>query len=242
MLVCFDPGHGGKFSGAVSASGRYIEKDNTLAVARAIQEREKNLQGVDFIYTRLEDKHFAENLNVDIQARCDIANQAGADIFISIHQNAGANYEGYGVETFHYPGSREGEKLAEAIRLKIVMNTNLYNRGVKEASFYVLKYTNMPAALVEAGFVGGKPEEAEYVSQHETIQKIAEGILMGLADYLEIKYKKNFQHWDLQSEVDRLLVEGIINTPRRYDQPVTWGEFATILNRMRDGIIKLPPK
>lgn len=236
VFIC--AGHGGRYTGAVSANGKYIEKDNNLAIARAIHGREINVPGVVFTYARLKDIHFSNNLMDDLIHRCHMANQSGADIFIAIHQNADIHQKGYGAETFSLAEVGEGRKIATAVQKKMVVNTDLYDRGIKTANFVVLRETAMPAILVEAGFVGGDPEEARYVSQQGTISKIAEGILMGLCDYLGVEYGYK-PKWSPQQEVDRLVEDGVINTPRDHKQQVSWGEFATVLNRARDGRIIL---
>ena len=102
MKICIDPGHGGKFPGAVSEDGRHLEKDNTLSIARAIHGKEPNLPGVQLAYTRLEDKHLGDAQLEDLAARVEFANAAGAELFVSIHQNADVQRRGYGAETYYY--------------------------------------------------------------------------------------------------------------------------------------------
>ncbi|MTI82572.1 MAG: hypothetical protein FH756_01475 [Firmicutes bacterium] len=187
MLICIDPGHGGRDPGAVSKCGKYQENNNVLAIAKEIHVRKDDLPAVDFIFTRLVDGYFSANELADLQARCDIANSAGADLFVSIHQNGDINYQGRGIETFSMAETGEGRKLAKAIQDQLVKQTGLINRGLKTANWYVLRNTKMPAVLVECGFVGGDPEEAEYVSRPETLKLFADCILRGIADYLNIK-------------------------------------------------------
>jgi len=191
MLICIDPGHGGTDPGAVSFNG-YLEKNNTLAIAKEIKKQGGNLPGVDFIYTRLKDELLAANIASDLKARAKIANDTRADIFISIHQNADPNQKGRGVETFYFSTknytSEKGKKLAGYVQKKLVKATGLPDRGIKPGRFYVLRHTVMPAILVEAGFVGGDPQEAKYVSQPATIEKIASAILRGAAEYLGVEY------------------------------------------------------
>jgi N-acetylmuramoyl-L-alanine amidase len=82
-----DAGHGGAFPGA--CYGGYSEKNINLQVALKLGAMiEKNLPGIKVVYTRNNDKHFSKNLRADLQARADIANNAGGDLFISIHANA----------------------------------------------------------------------------------------------------------------------------------------------------------
>jgi N-acetylmuramoyl-L-alanine amidase len=231
--VVIDPGHGGSDPGAISVGGRCRESDNVLAIARGIHGKEPNLPGVQFAYTRLEDKDLGPSVLADLAARVKFAEDAKADLFVSIHQNADGAREGKGVEVHYYLGSVEGERLANAILKAIVDTTGLINRGAKPGRLYVVKNTTMPAVLVECGFVGGDPKEAALVSSKETIDKFAVSIMRGIADYLDIEYgqKSAERHW-AQLDLDWLLNEGIITTPRLPEQPVLWGEFAAVMRRV----------
>ncbi len=96
--VVIDAGHGGKFPGAHYA-GVY-EKDLTLKVALKLGRLvEQQMPGVKVVYTRKTDKALAADLAGDLQARADIANKAGGDLFISIHVNAARSSAARGVET-----------------------------------------------------------------------------------------------------------------------------------------------
>ena len=156
---------------------------------------------------------------------------------------ADINRQGRGLETYcygtMYQVSKEGCRLAEAIHGRVLFNTDLLDRGVKRARFQVLVETKMPAVLIEAGFVGGDVAEALLVSQPEYHHVVARGILQGIADYFGLVFDPPVK-WNPQAEVDRLLADGIINTPRDHKQPMTWGEYATLYNRERDrkGICK----
>ena len=86
-VVVIDAGHGGKFPGA--HYGGVYEKDLTLKVALKLGKLiEEGMPGVKVVYTRTTDKALGADLATDLQARADIANNAGGDLFISIHANA----------------------------------------------------------------------------------------------------------------------------------------------------------
>jgi N-acetylmuramoyl-L-alanine amidase len=111
--------------------------------------------------------------------RADIANEAGADIFISIHCNAAERLEARGVETYHYPGSVEGLCLAQGIQAVLCKAGYTLDRGVKEADFAVLRLTDMPAVLIECGFITSEADRAVLTS--EAGQKlIAEAIVSAI--------------------------------------------------------------
>lgn len=98
-VVVIDAGHGGpNFPGAVYRGVK--EKDLNLAVALKLGAIiEEELPQVKVVYTRKTDKQFSKSLNADLQARADIANNAGGDLFVSIHANASASPSAYGAES-----------------------------------------------------------------------------------------------------------------------------------------------
>ena len=97
-VLVIDAGHGGKFPGAHYA-GVY-EKDLTLKVALKLGKLvEEQMPGVQVVYTRKSDKELGSTLLADLQKRADIANEAGGDLFLSIHINAAASTAARGVET-----------------------------------------------------------------------------------------------------------------------------------------------
>lgn len=97
-VVVIDAGHGGKFPGA--HYGNVYEKDLTLKVALKLGKLiEERMPGVKVVYTRKTDKALGTDLATDLQARADIANKAGGDLFVSIHVNAAKSSAARGVET-----------------------------------------------------------------------------------------------------------------------------------------------
>ena len=97
-VIVIDAGHGGYFPGA--RYGGYAEKSINLQMALKLGAMiEENMPDIKVVYTRKTEKHFSENLRADLQARADIANSAGGDLFISIHANAHRNTGIRGVET-----------------------------------------------------------------------------------------------------------------------------------------------
>ncbi|NJE02648.1 N-acetylmuramoyl-L-alanine amidase [Thermococcus sp. MV11] len=142
--ICVDAGHGGTDPGAV-ANG-VEEKDINLAIALKVAKLLED-DGAKVVLTRDGDYY------VSLSDRVSIANSAGCDIFISIHANAASDTSASGFEVYHYYGSTKGNLLATYVDAEMAKVIPLKNRGVKEAGFYVLKYTSMPAILIETGFV-----------------------------------------------------------------------------------------
>ena len=119
--------------------------------------------------------------STSLRARVDDANAWGADYFISIHTNASSNPAASGTEAFAYSEPSRAFSLGEDIVEGIVNVTGLRNRGVvARPGLYVLRRTNMPAVLVEMGFISN-PEDAELMANSPEL--FAEGIYRGLLDY-----------------------------------------------------------
>ncbi len=172
VVVAIDPGHGGRDPGAVG-----INSLQEIQVIFPISQRVAELleaQGVMVVMTR------RENVTVDLQARADIANRAQANLFVSIHANAISlsRPDVNGIETYY--ASESGRRLAAALQASMLAATGMRDRGVKQARFYVLRQTTMPAALVEVGFVTGAqdyPKLADPAWRETMAQAIARGIL-----------------------------------------------------------------
>ena len=116
-----------------------------------------------------------------LQARVNDANAWGADYFISIHTNASGNSTATGVEAFAYSRPSRGYSLGEDIVKNLSESTGLRNRGMKtRPGLYVLRRTDMPAVLVEIGFITN-PNDAALMSGQPDL--FARGIYEGILDY-----------------------------------------------------------
>ncbi|MDQ0203117.1 N-acetylmuramoyl-L-alanine amidase [Pectinatus haikarae] len=179
--IAIDPGHGGNDSGAVGYNGAK-EKDSTLRIGLKLKKMLEDA-GATVIMTRTTDTSVAAPTASDVaelQARCDIANKAGADIFISIHNDSFTDTSANGTSTYYYEnGSGLSERLAEYLRRGIIDNLNTPDRGTKTANFYVIKHTDMPAVLIEAAFISNPTEQALLTSDSGT-DKFAAGIYNGI--------------------------------------------------------------
>ena len=115
-----------------------------------------------------------------------MANNTKADIFVSIHANAsvGKKRNINGLETFYYSGWK-GRLLAEKIQKQIIkVSPGSPDRGVRRGRYFVIKQTNMPAVLVEIGFVTGKLDGSR-LSKDMHRERVAYAIARGILEYLE---------------------------------------------------------
>ena len=119
----------------------------------------------------------------ELGARCAVANNIGAHIFISIHADSFTRPEARGTTGYYYSkGSGAGQKLADCIRRNLVEQLGTPSRGTQPCNFYVVKNTDMPATLIELGFISNKEEE-KLLDSKEGVRKAAQGILDGIEDY-----------------------------------------------------------
>ncbi|EDX84511.1 N-acetylmuramoyl-L-alanine amidase domain protein [Synechococcus sp. PCC 7335] len=177
LTVVIDPGHGGRDPGAVGIGG-LREKDINIAVARRMQVSLQE-KGINVVMTRSDDRE------IDLQPRVNLAERTNADIFVSIHSNAISlsRPEVNGLETYYYSS---GLRLAQTIHNSVLQRTNLRDRGVRRARFYVLVNTSMPAVLVETGFVTGREDAARF-RDPQAVNEIADGITAGVLQYLNVR-------------------------------------------------------
>lgn len=179
MRIVLDSGHGGNDPGAVGATG-LLEKDITLQIVFQVADILMN-RGLDVVFTRDSDKR------VELSERVKIANNAKADLFVSVHINSANNSTATGTETFAFKAGTNGDRLAKSIQKNLVDEIKLPNRGVKYSNFTVLAKTTMPAALAEVAFINNPKEEALLRNQ-EFIEKAARGIAKGILEYLGMSY------------------------------------------------------
>lgn len=169
-LVVLDAGHGGENPGAIY-QGRQ-EKDDTLALTLAIGRILED-NGVDVYYTRETDV-----FETPLQ-KAQEANQTGADYFVSIHRNSSPMPNQYtGIETLVYNRYGEAARLAYHINEELEA-VGFENQGVNErTNLAVLRRTQMPAVLVEVGFINTEADNALLDARFgDVAQAIADGIL-----------------------------------------------------------------
>ncbi len=184
--IAIDPGHGGNDSGAIGPTG-VMEKTVTLRVALVLEKMLKD-EGAEVIMTRREDvevspKGKAATAVEELKARCEVANEAEVDIFISIHADSFTNPNARGTTGYYYSlGSSNSRRLADLIRTALIEQIKTPSRGTQPCNFYVVRNTDMPATLVELAFISN-PDEEKLLNSKEGIQKAAQGILDGIEDY-----------------------------------------------------------
>jgi N-acetylmuramoyl-L-alanine amidase len=176
QLVVIDPGHGGPDVGA-TRNGVY-EKDIVLTMSKQLG-RILQQMGYSVMYTRTED------IDLDLEPRVQMAENARASAFVSVHVNSldASASQINGVETYHAPGASLGKNLAELVHEQIIASTGATDRGVRSAKFHVIIKTSMPAILVETGFITN-PSEASRLVNSAYQERMAAAIAKGIDQFL----------------------------------------------------------
>jgi N-acetylmuramoyl-L-alanine amidase len=189
-VIVLDPGHGGSDTGAIGPGGT-TEKVITLSVARKVEALLEK-EGARVVLTRRDDYDvFGPDASGrdELNARVAIAEYNDADLFLSIHADAAANPLANGTSTFYSKKSSYDALLAYNLQQAMIQAEGLRDRSFFPANFYVVKYSSMPAALVELAFVSNAKEE-KLLNDPQVQQKMAQGIVSGLDHFFVQASKK----------------------------------------------------
>ena len=186
MKICIDAGHAKNTPGKRSFDSSLLEYEFNRDIAKKLKYHLER-HGVKTMYSC----DIETATDISLSSRCKTANDANADLFVSIHANAFGNdwNEANGWEIFTYKGSTKGTKLAEAIRKESIALLKLKDRGIKTDSLYVTTHTKMPAVLIEHGFYTDK-EECAKLKDAEFRKKCAIADAKGILAYLGIAWKE----------------------------------------------------
>ncbi|MCL4386580.1 MAG: N-acetylmuramoyl-L-alanine amidase [Actinobacteria bacterium] len=176
VTVFIDPGHGGSDAGCIQNGFR--EKDIDLSISLKLKGILEG-SGYRVIMRRTNDS------GMSMQDIVNMANASGANLFVSVHCNSSLNPAIQGIETYWSASNPAGgsSQLATSIHNAVVQATGRPGRVLRSAEFVVIKYTTMPAALVECGFLSN-PEEAQMLSTDDYQNRAAQGIANGIHAYV----------------------------------------------------------
>lgn len=199
--IVLDAGHGGEDAGAKGLNGTLLEKEQNLLLAKALAEALEK-RGYKVSLTRDDDTF------IPLAERSRLANEWGADLFLSLHYNGSENPDTRGIETFTFtPLNQPSTSRAQAIdtdRIPHAAHTRLPwstllayhiqsakteaipspDRGVKRAQFTVLRDLLMPGVLIEGGFMTHEPE-ARWLSSEEGRDTLVQAIVEGIERYTQ---------------------------------------------------------
>jgi N-acetylmuramoyl-L-alanine amidase len=181
-LVVIDPGHGGNDPGAANSAYGLTESNLTLTISLKLRDDLRRL-GWRVVMTRDGNYEVGDPKGDDhqeLQARCDVANAAGARVFVSVHVNSSVAHSLNGTTTYYW---RPADKtFAQSVQSAVVMADGINDAGVKRNSFYVIKNTTMPAVLVETAFLSNA-HDAEQLARTDFLDKLAQGIANGIMNF-----------------------------------------------------------
>lgn len=172
--IVIDAGHGGTDYGATKDD--LNEKKITSEIAKKIKAMYLD-SNVSILFTRTEDEF------IDLKDRTDFINTNKADLVISLHLNKNKNTESNGFEIFvtEKPDLFDKtKKFAEKLSTKL-SKTQLKNRGLKTAPFWILKKSNCPSMIVELGFISNE-NDRKFIESEKGQTEIAKTILEFISD------------------------------------------------------------
>lgn len=176
FVVCVDAGHGGNDGGSLNSDETRLEKNDTLALAEDLKSLLEQ-KGATVVMTRESDEY------VSLEERCAIANNAGADYFVSIHRNTGEDANG--VEIWL---ARDADDTAKAYGNNIISalesvgisrnrGVNIGSRTSTQSNYYVNGFTQMNSCIVELGFMTSDEDNQLYDTHRQEYAKaIADAI------------------------------------------------------------------
>ncbi|MFD0675167.1 N-acetylmuramoyl-L-alanine amidase [Cohnella sp. GCM10027633] len=171
--IVIDAGHGGVDPGAEGVSGNY-EKAVTLFIAAKVADILSQDPAYEVTMTREDD------LFLPLEDRPAIANGIGADAFVSIHGNTYTDPSVSGTETYYY--KEDSIALSESVHRRLIDALGFRDRGVKQEEWKVLTHSDVPAVLLELGYLTNANEEAALLDD-DTQTRTAQAIVDGLKDY-----------------------------------------------------------
>lgn len=210
LTIVIDPGHGGTDLGTTGPDG-LAEKDLVLDIAHRLATLLAGDLGANVVFTRADDRF------ISLERREQIANEAHADLLISVHANSSTDRLTRGVETYYYtaatpaPGNTKAGPTLQPVSLDTqgaptrtlagLVQRELYtalsredqalrNRGVKKAQFALLMNADMPAVLTEVAFISS-PSDERKLSRPETRQVIAKGLFQGISGFVNRQSPKS---------------------------------------------------
>ncbi|MGK7376440.1 cell wall-binding repeat-containing protein [Planococcus sp. 1R117A] len=207
--IILDPGHGGMYGGTAGYSGNrtgYYEKHANLEISKRIKSELEKL-GFAVKMTRTADTHFnSYSSSSDLISRMRVANNMAVgnndnSVFVSVHHNATTSPTYGGYETYYFnkaytdynypPDKMQAHYSPESQRLANVTHNSVISSGVREGrgivpnSLYVTRNAQMPAVLLEVGYMSN-PTEERMIKTAEFQQKVAVSFAKGVNSFFNV--------------------------------------------------------
>ncbi|WP_123052751.1 N-acetylmuramoyl-L-alanine amidase [Clostridium sp. JN-1] len=177
--IVLDAGHGGVDNG--TSYGNMYEKNLTLKIVKYAQEYLEN-EGYNVALTRNSD------VLVPLKEIGSRVNAANGDVFVSVHINSINDTDFNGITTLYYDPkgyqTNQRIKLSEILENQAVKSDNWNSKGIKKQNVAVLRYSKIPCALVECGFITNK-DDRDKLSKDSVLKNLAQNISDGIIKYLD---------------------------------------------------------
>jgi len=239
-IIVIDPGHGGNDPGA--SAFNLQEKDLNLDIALQLKTLLANYAEVRL--TRNSD------VFVGLSQRAAFANSLKADLFVSIHINAGG---GTGFESYLRKGAdQENIGLAKTLHSSLAdfyKGKGFPDRGIKYANFAVLRETSIPAILFENLFID-QEKDVEKLKDASFRREIAQAMARGIIEGLNLEALQQVPNVEVPTATptpttqpsenwaepafQRLINLGLVKNQHSLTSPVTWGELSAVITRLLD--------
>lgn len=188
VTVCVDPGHGGYDGGARGQTSGALEKQVNLSVSLCLRDA-LQAAGAQVILTRDTDTALAgegaQRKRRDLQCRVDAAQDA--QVFLSIHMNEYRTRAASGPQVFYRAGQQDSRLLAGALQAQLIAGLKpVRERSAHTGEYYLLEHLEIPAVLVECGFLSN-PEEEKKLLDADYQQSVAQAICAGVCDFIRLR-------------------------------------------------------
>lgn len=179
-IIVIDAGHGGNDTGAGSADEKYWESDINLAIVLKLKAMLDTREDIKVYYTR------TENTRPTLKNRVNLANDLEADFFLSVHCNSNTATYLTGAEALYCAGQNDwnrmnSKRFATICSDSLVRVAGLKSKGIiaRDETVTIVKYAEVPMALVEVGYMSNKKDVAELVKE-EVQERIAQALYSAL--------------------------------------------------------------
>lgn len=244
MKIMVDAGHNASGADTGAAGFGLREQDVTYGIAAKLKPMLK-AAGHEVRLTRYATMaSLGGSVNESLSLRCQMANEWGAELFISIHCNASDNASAHGSEVYSYQSGTMAARYARRIQNALVSRLKTADRGAKTAGYYVLKHTNCPAVLVETAFITNAADNAllsarqadfaaavcEGVTGQKPSEQSSESEDLTMTQYEELKREiEQLKHPMIYNYVDE-------NMPEWAREGVIWAIDNGIITGTGDGL------
>lgn len=187
--IVIDAGHGGRDGGAIGKNTGVTESELNLMYAKELQSLCEDY-GIGVVMTRsdmngLYDESAPNKKRSEMEKRKKIINESNADLMISIHMNSFPLPSLQGAYVFYAKGSDKGFELAKSVQNALCLSFETARKSVSVGDYFVLNYSNIPAILIECGFLSNPQEEIK-LQNNEYCKNFCYSVLAGIISYFKM--------------------------------------------------------